>query len=175
MSSEITYAVEGFSPHALPLCQGQIICVNDSFQHGVIMPVTISRDDIEAVYPRVAKVIAEALAHDTGEVRLESRLFADLEAESIDLLDIVFRLEHEFNVQIPRGMIIEQARGNLSEEQFEHQGVLTEAGLAQLREYLNEVAPENFHPRMNVANVPTLFTVETMCKMVVRAMRASGT
>jgi len=55
------------------------------------MPVTIGRDDIEAVYLRVAKVIAEALARDTGEVRLESRLFADPEAESIDLLDNRFQ------------------------------------------------------------------------------------
>ena len=138
------------------------------------MPVTISRDDIEAVYPRVAKSIAEALPRDAGEVQLESRLFADLEAESIDLLDIVFRLEREFKVQIPRGRIIEDARGNLSEGEFEHQGVITEAGLAQLREYLNEVPPENFRPRMNLGDVPTLFTVETMCKMVVRAMRAGG-
>lgn len=138
------------------------------------MPVTISKDDIEAVYLRVAKAIAEALARDAGEIRLESRLFADLGAESIDLLDIVFRLEHEFNVQIPRGRIIEEVRGNLSEGEFEHQGVLSEAGLMRLREYLNEVAPENFRPRMNLADVPTLFTVETMCKMVVRAMRARG-
>jgi acyl carrier protein len=62
------------------------------------MPVTISRDHIEIVYPRVAKAIAEALARNAGEIGLESRLFADLEMESIDLLDIIFRLEHEFNL-----------------------------------------------------------------------------
>jgi acyl carrier protein len=138
------------------------------------MPVTISRDDIEAVYPRVAKAIAEALARDACEVRLESRLFADLEAESIDLLDIVFRMEHEFKVQIPRGRIIEDARGDLSEVEFERQGVLTDAGLKQLREYMSEVPPENFRPRMTIGDVPTLFTVGTMCKMVVRAMRTRG-
>jgi acyl carrier protein len=138
------------------------------------MPATISKDDIEAVYSRVVKTIAEALARDASEIRLESRLFSDLQAESIDLLDIVFRLEHEFNVQIPRGRIIEDARGNLSQEEFEHQGVLTEAGLTRLREYLDEVAPEHFRSPMNLADVPTLFTVETMCKMVVRAMRAGG-
>ena len=138
------------------------------------MPVTISRDDIEAVYPRVAKSIAEALARDAGEVQLESRLFADLEAESIDLLDIVFRLEREFKVQIPRGRIIEDARGDLSEAEFEHEGVLTGAGLKRLREYLSEVPAESFRPRMNLGDVPTLFTVETMCKMVLRAMRAGA-
>jgi acyl carrier protein len=134
----------------------------------------ISREEIDSIYPRVAKAIAEALARDAGEVRLQSRLFGDLEAESIDLLDIVFRLEREFKVQIPRGRIIEDARGDLSEAEFEHQGVLTESGIKRLREYLSEVPAENFRPRMNLGDVPTLFTVETMCKMVLRAMRAGA-
>jgi len=138
------------------------------------MPVAISRDDINRVYPRVARAVAEALARDAAEVRLDSRLFADLEAESIDLLDIVFRLEREFKVQIPRGRIIEDARAELSEAEFEHKGVLTSAGIARLREYLSEVPAESFRPKMNLADVPTLFTVETMCKMVVRATRAGG-
>jgi acyl carrier protein len=138
------------------------------------MAVAINQDDIDRVYPRVAQAVAEALARAPAEVRLESRLFADLEAESIDLLDIVFRLEREFKVQIPRGRIIEDARGELSEAEFEHKGVLTSAGIARLREYLNEVPAASFGPRMNLADVPTLFTVETMCKMVVRAMRAGG-
>src|SRR5580658_2759261 len=127
-------------------------------------PVTITKEDIEAVYPRVARAIAQALARDPAEVRLNSRLFADLEAESIDLLDIVFRLEREFKVQIPRGRIIEDARGDLSEAQFEHKGVISEAGIKRLREYLSEVPTESFRPRMNLGDVPTLFTVETMCK-----------
>jgi acyl carrier protein len=136
------------------------------------MPVAISKEEIEAVYPRVAKTIAEALVRDPSEVHLNSRLFAELEAESIDLLDIVFRLEREFNIQIPRGRIIEDARGDLPEAEFEDHGVLTSAGLARLREYMTEVPPESFRPQMNLAEVPTLFSVETMCKMVIRAMRA---
>ncbi len=136
------------------------------------MAVEISKGDLESVYPRVAKVIAEALARDPAEVKLQSRLFADLEAESIDLLDIVFRLEREFDIQIPRGRIIEDSRGDLPEAQFEQHGVLTAAGLARLREYLSEVPAESFRPQMNLADVPSLFTVETMCKMVIRAQRA---
>jgi len=138
------------------------------------MHAAITKDDIEAVYPRVSRAIAEALARDPAEVRPGSRLFADLEAESIDLLDIVFRLEREFKIQIPRGRIVEDARGSLPEAEFEKNGVLTAAGLARLREYLSEVPPENFRPQMNLADVPSLFTVETICKMVIRAMRADG-
>ncbi len=138
------------------------------------MPVAIAKEDVEAVYPRVARAVAEALARDPAEVRITSRLFADLEAESIDLLDIVFRLEREFKIQIPRGRIVEDARGDLSEAEFEKNGVLTPAGLARLREYLSEVPAESFRPQMNLADVPTLFTVETMCKIVIRATRAGA-
>jgi acyl carrier protein len=138
------------------------------------MQGAISKEDIDAVYPRVARAIADALARDSGEVRINSRLFADLEAESIDLLDIVFRLEREFKVQIPRGRIVEDARGNLAEDEFEKNGVLTDAGLARLRSYMSEVPAESFRSKMNLADVPTLFTVETMCKMVIRAMRDGG-
>jgi acyl carrier protein len=138
------------------------------------MQGAISKEDIDAVYPRVARAIADALARDSGEVRINSRLFADLEAESIDLFDIVFRLEREFKVQIPRGRIVEDARGNLAEDEFEKNGVLTDAGLARLRSYMSEVPAESFRSKMNLADVPTLFTVETMCKMVIRAMRDGG-
>src|SRR5260370_42471442 len=138
------------------------------------MRLGFRRDDIDPVYPGGAAAMAQALAGPPAEVRLDRRLFADLEAESIDLLDIVFRLEREFKVQIPRGRIIEDARGDLTEAQFEHKGVLTDAGVARLRDYLSEVPPENFRPKMNLADVPTLFTVETMCKMVIRAVRAGG-
>jgi acyl carrier protein len=134
----------------------------------------IDKKDIEAVYPRVAKAVADALARDPAGVQINSRLFADLEAESIDLLDIVFRLEREFKIQIPRGRIIEDARGNLAEAEFEKNGLLTAAGLARLREYMSEVPADSFRPQMNLADVPTLFTVETMCKIVIRAMRAGG-
>ncbi|SRR5579875_822308 len=138
------------------------------------MPVAISQEDIESVFPQVARIVAEALARDPSEIRPTSRLFADLEAESIDLLDIVFRLEREFDIQIPRGRIIEDARGDLPEAEFEHNGVLTAAGLERLRQYMTEVPPENFRPQMNLADVPSLFTVETMCKMVLRAKRAGA-
>jgi acyl carrier protein len=138
------------------------------------MGVAITKPDIDAIFPRVAKAVAEALARDAAEVKINSRLFADLEAESIDLLDIVFRLEREFKIQIPRGRILEDARGDLPETEFENNGVLTAAGLARLRDYLSEVPAQSFRPQMNLADVPSLFTVETMCKMVIRAIRAGG-
>jgi hypothetical protein len=100
-------------------------------------------------------------------------LINDLGAESIDFLDIVFRLERAFKVKIPRGKIVEEARGNLSESEFETGGVLTPAGEARLKEFLNEVPADRFKSPMKAAEIARLFTTETFCKMVIRQQRAT--
>ena len=101
----------------------------------------ISKDAIVAIYPKVAEIIADALGCDEEDIQPESSLINDLDAESIDFLDIVFRLEREFKVKIPRGKAIEEARGELSEEEFEQGGIVTDAGVEKLRAYLSEVPP----------------------------------
>lgn len=136
---------------------------------------TVTRSEIDAVFPGVADIIADALARPPEDVRAASRLIADLGAESIDFLDIVFRLEQTFSVRIARGQILEEARGELSEDEFHSDGLLTTAGLARLREVLDEVPPDTIVPGLRVDDVPLLFTVETFCKVVVRAQRAATT
>ena len=133
----------------------------------------ISKQEIEAVYPKVAQVIADALGCDVGDVQLQIPLIEGLDAESIDFLDLVFRLERSFGVKIPRGKIVEDARGDLPETDFEKGGIVTEAGLAQLREFLSEVPAERFKTPLKAADIPRLFTPETFCKVVIRAQRAA--
>ena len=132
----------------------------------------ISKQEIEAVYPKVAQVIADALGCDVGDVKLQVPLIEGLDAESIDFLDLVFRLERSFGVKIPRGKIVEDARGDLPEADFEKGGIVTDAGLAQLREFLSEVPAERFKTPLKAADIPRLFTPETFCKVVIRAQRA---
>lgn len=132
----------------------------------------ISQAQIDEVYPKVAQIVADALGCEPDEVKPKSSLIADLDAESIDFLDLVFRLEKGFGVKIPRGKIVEDARGPLPEAEFEAKGVVTEAGLARLREFLDEVPAERFKTPLKAADVPRLFTTETFCKVVIRAQRA---
>jgi acyl carrier protein len=136
---------------------------------------TLHATDLETatIYPQVARIIAEALGVDADHVQPELSLIEDLNAESIDFLDIVFRLERAFDVKIPRGAIIQDARGALSESEFEQRGALTAAGLARLRAFLSEVPPERFRSPMRSADIPRLFTAETFCKVVLRASRAA--
>lgn len=125
--------------------------------------------NIENVYPKVRKIIADVLVLDEDEVLLTSRLITDLGAESIDFLDLVFQLEKEFSVKIPRGQLEKNARGNLSAEEFEKGGVLTEAGMHALKMYLSEVPADSFKPNMKLNEIPMLFTVETFCKLIIAA------
>lgn len=138
------------------------------------MPDTITKDEILEVYPKVSEIIADALGRDVEEVTLTAPLMEELDAESIDFLDIVYRLERQFKVKIPRGKIIEDARGTLSEAEFEQNGHVTEVGLKQLQEHLSEVPAERFPSPLKVRDIPTLFTVETFCKLVVRAQKQNA-
>jgi len=133
----------------------------------------ITREEIQEVYPKVAETMADALGCDVDQVGLEVPLIEGLDAESIDFLDIVFRLERAFKVKIPRGKIVEEARGDLPETEFEKNGYVSEVGLQRLRDYLDEVPPDRFRTPMKVADIPRLFTPETFCKLVVRAHRAA--
>jgi acyl carrier protein len=136
------------------------------------MKEQIIKQEIEAVFPKVAQVIADALGCDVGDVQLQIPLIEGLDAESIDFLDLVFRLERSFGVKIPRGKIVEDARGDLPEAEFEKGGIVTDAGLAQLRDFLSEVPAERFKTPLKAADIPRLFTPETFCKVVIRAQRA---
>ena len=133
----------------------------------------ITKEEIAAVYPKVAQIIADALGADAAQVKLDVPLIEGLDAESIDFLDLVFRLERAFGVKIPRGKIVEDARGDLPESDFEQKGLVTEAGLKRLREFLSEVPAERFRSPLKSADIPRLFTPETFCKVVVRAQRAA--
>ncbi len=136
-------------------------------------PPEITKEEILEIYPKVAETMADALGCDVEQVTLTVPIIEGLEAESIDFLDIVFRLERAFKVKIPRGKIVEEARGDLPETEFEKNGYVTEAGLQRLRDFLTEVSVDRFRNPMKVADIPRLFTPETFCKVVVRAQRAA--
>jgi acyl carrier protein len=134
----------------------------------------ITKEEIMAIYPKVAAIVSDALGRDPAEIKPDASLVADLGAESIDFLDIVFRLERAFKVKIPRGKLVEDARGTLSESEFESGGVVSEAGLARLRAFLSEVPEERLKSPLNVSEIPRLLTTETFCKIVIRQQRAAA-
>jgi acyl carrier protein len=114
---------------------------------------------------KVRLLIAEALSRDPGEVRLESGLMDDLGAESLDFLDIVFRLERGFEIEITRGEMERAARGDMSEDEFAPKGVISEAGIARLRQLMPEAAAR-IKPGLRPAQILGLFTVQTFVNLI---------
>jgi acyl carrier protein len=137
--------------------------------------INITQQEILAIFPQVADMVADAIGCEVAKVKPDSSLIDDLGAESIDFVDILFRLQRLFKVKIPRGKIVEDARGSLSEAEFEKAGVVSEAGMERLRAFLSEVPAERFKSPLTVADIPRLFTVETFCKLVIRQQRLAAT
>jgi acyl carrier protein len=117
--------------------------------------------------------MADALGCDVDDIKLDVSLIEGLDAESIDFLDMVFRLERAFKIKVPRGKIIEDVRGDMAVADFEQGGVVTDKGVARLREYLSEIDESRFKLPMRVDHIARLYTPETFCKLVIRAQRAS--
>jgi acyl carrier protein len=113
----------------------------------------------------VAQCIADALAIDVAGVHLDANLMSDLGADSLAFLDIVFRLEQAFDIQITRGEMERAARGDLTEEEFAPGGVISEAGLQRLRSLLPEAA-ERIQPGLRAGQILTLFSVQTFVNLV---------
>jgi acyl carrier protein len=115
---------------------------------------------------KIMPIIADALYLEEDEVSSSSLMIADLGAESIDFLDIVFRLEQEFGIKIPRGEIQAKARGTLTEEEFAPNGIISEDGLDQLRSFFNESPANLIKEGMSQRDISNLFTVSTFAKVV---------
>ncbi|WP_339910796.1 acyl carrier protein [Symmachiella dynata] len=113
----------------------------------------------DEIYEKVAETMVDALGLDDDEVTPEATLVGDLGAESIDFLDIVFRLEKTFDVKIPRGELFPE---NLTagDPNLVKDGVVTEEGLATLREKLPFADVDKFAEDPQVENIGDLFTVQ---------------
>lgn len=119
--------------------------------------------DEKEIYEGVKEAIVEALGVEEDEVEANSSLFDDLGAESLDLLDIVFRIEKTFDIKIPRGGLqqdVLSAEG-VKEEDVVVDGALTALGAEKLREKMPEVDPEKLKEGFRLDDLPTLFTVQT--------------
>lgn len=122
----------------------------------------------EAIWLKVRDAFAAALGLEDDEVEMDAKLIEDLGAESLDFLDIVYRLERAFDIKIPRGGI----EGTAQEEagQYEVDGILTDAGIAALRQLMPEVPAAEFVDGMRVTEVPEVFRVATFYNLVCHLM-----
>jgi len=120
-----------------------------------------SRDE---VFSKVQEVLTDALGIDDDEVLAESTLQGDLGAESIDFLDIVFRLEKAFEIKIPKGELFPDEI--LNNPEYVDGDKMTPAGLEKLKQAMPHADFSKFEQQPDVSKMPDLFTVNTIVNYV---------
>ncbi len=124
--------------------------------------MAISRDEITT---QVKEVLVDALGVDDDEVTSNAALIGDLGAESIDFLDIVFRLEKTFEIKIPREELF-PAEGLMNDPELINNGKLTDKGLAKLREKLPFVDLTELEKDPQINKLADAFTVDAIVNFV---------
>jgi acyl carrier protein len=134
--------------------------------------MAVGRDEIvEAVQASVAS----ALGVDESEVTPEATLMDDLGAESIDLLDVLYRLERRLKVKIQAADLAAHIQGGIPDEEFgDEQGIITPVGLAQLHKAMPQIDPDALAGKLEAEKVMSLFTVENLVDLVEQRVTAEA-
>lgn len=115
----------------------------------------------------VKEAVVEALALDDDEVTPDSTLMDDLGAESIDLLDILFRIEKSTGVKIEASDLGDYIQGGISDDEFSDENeVMTAKGAEQLHKVMPQTDPGQLEGSLKADEVITLFTVANLTEMV---------
>src|SRR3954465_1450478 len=101
----------------------------------------------DEIFEKVQSTLVDALGVDGDDVTPDATLFEDLGAESIDLLDIVFRLQRNFGIKIPRGELFPE---NGSDPDLVHTPKLPPAGLTEMKQRMPDVALSGFEANLEV-------------------------
>ncbi len=125
----------------------------------------------EEVFAKVQDLLCDALGVDTEEVSVESTLQGDLGAESIDFLDIVFRLEKTFSIKIPKGELFPD--DVLNNPAYVDGDRMTSAGLELLKKAMPHADFSEFERDPCVSKMPDLFTVKTIVNYVEGKLKAA--
>jgi acyl carrier protein len=118
----------------------------------------------DEIFSSVQEILVDALSVDEDEVTPEATLTGDLGAESIDFLDIVFRLEKTFDIKIPRGELFPE--NLLTDEKYVQNGRFTEEGMSELRARMPFADLDAFAASPEVKKFSTVFTVQMICNYI---------
>lgn len=118
----------------------------------------------EEIFENVRETLVDALAVEPDEVTEEATLTGDLGAESIDFLDIVFRLEKSFNIKIPRGELFPDDL--LNNPEYVENGKFTVQGLERIKGAMPHADFSDFEKDPDVNKMTELFTVKTLINYI---------
>lgn len=125
----------------------------------------------EEILKKVSSTLVEALNVDEDEIQPTSTLQGDLGAESIDFLDIVFRLEREFGIKIPRNELFPEAIFQ-GDPDFVKDGKVTAKGLQELRDKMPFADLTSFENNPGATDLSELFTVDLIARYIAGKLKA---
>jgi acyl carrier protein len=126
----------------------------------------------EEIFEKIQAALVDALGVEDEDVVPEATLVGDLGAESIDFLDIVFRLEKSFDIKIPRGELFPE--DILTDSEYVQDGRVTEKGLNELKERMPFANLVEFAKNPMVQDFGNLLTVADMCRFVEAKLESAG-
>lgn len=131
------------------------------------MTASIAETNTE-LYEKVRDCVAEALALDLDEISPESTLLDELGAESIDLLDILFRIDRATGVKIQSDELASYVQGGIPDEEFgdEDADVITPQGMDQLKKVMPQIAEKDLDGKLSPEDVMSHFTVANLTELV---------
>ncbi len=124
----------------------------------------------EEAFEKVREILVDSLGVDDDEVTPEAKLSADLGAESIDFLEIVFKLEKSFDIKIPRGELLPD--NVLNNPEYVQDGKLTDVGLAELKQRMAHVDFAEFEQDPDINKMMDLFTTQTIVNFALSKVNA---
>jgi acyl carrier protein len=126
--------------------------------------MAVSNDEIQTA---VKDAIVGALGVEDDEVTPDATLLGDLGAESIDLLDILFRLERKLGIKIQASDLGAYVQGGISDEEFGNEaGIVNPVGLAHLKKVMPQLNTDELAGKLEAGKVMSLFTVQNLADMV---------
>ncbi len=123
------------------------------------------------IFEQLQPLLVEVLGVTPESVRLDSVLVKDLGAESIDLLDLSFRIEEKFKVTIEPNEIEREAKKRLPGGIFEKDGYLTEPALAEIRAFVPELDPAKLVKGLRKSDLPSMLTVSFFVHLISRKLQ----
>ena len=130
--------------------------------------------DLAGVQERTIMVVARCLDRKPSEVQLTSTLWGDLDAESLDMLDIVYSLERSFVIRLPRLNLVQRATDLFGESTIVEGATVTAKGLAVLKASMPEVPESFFQPNMKLHEFRKAVSVQSLVRVVLRCLDANA-
>ncbi|MGD9126072.1 MAG: acyl carrier protein [Planctomycetia bacterium] len=118
----------------------------------------------EEIFEKIQEALVDALGVDDDEVTEDATLVGDLGAESIDFLDIIFRLEKAFDIQIPRGELFPE--DILTSTDYVKEGKMTEEGIVELKKRMPFANLDAFEKNPVVQDFGNLLTVADIVRFI---------